>query len=234
MTEDFLTDATQAAGQDPALRRCTVTGSMRPREELIRFVLDESGRVWPDLAEKLSGRGLWVGCDTELLQTAIRKNHFAKAMRGQARIEAGLLEAVETQLVRRLQDALGLARRSGAVITGFAQIEPAARAGQLAVILIARDAGDDGQRKLKNLISPEKILMPLMAAEQGAALGSENLVYLGLNRKHLQEKLLRRILLDANRLLSFIAKDKTKEKIASTPALAQIGDEFWEKGDDRI
>ncbi|HUY68162.1 MAG TPA: DUF448 domain-containing protein, partial [Alphaproteobacteria bacterium] len=42
------------------LRRCLVTGDMRPKDELIRFVVSPDNAVIPDLACELPGRGLWV------------------------------------------------------------------------------------------------------------------------------------------------------------------------------
>jgi len=40
-------------------RKCVVTGDFLSRDELIRFVCDPEGKIVPDLAERLPGRGVW-------------------------------------------------------------------------------------------------------------------------------------------------------------------------------
>src|SRR5262249_2013886 len=42
------------------VRRCAVTRALRPKDQLIRFVLSPDGVVVPDLKEKLPGRGVWL------------------------------------------------------------------------------------------------------------------------------------------------------------------------------
>ena len=41
------------------MRKCIATGEVRPKDELIRFVIAPDGTVTPDIAGKLPGRGLW-------------------------------------------------------------------------------------------------------------------------------------------------------------------------------
>ena len=41
-------------------RRCLATGAVRPKAALIRFVLGPEGRIVPDVAGNLPGRGLWL------------------------------------------------------------------------------------------------------------------------------------------------------------------------------
>ena len=43
-----------------AERTCVVTRTVRPVEEMIRFVVGPEGAVVPDLKRKLPGRGVWV------------------------------------------------------------------------------------------------------------------------------------------------------------------------------
>ena len=57
-------------------RRCFVTGLPALRENLIRFVRSEDGTVYPDLFEKLDGRGIWVTNRKSILQEAIKKQLF--------------------------------------------------------------------------------------------------------------------------------------------------------------
>ena len=41
-------------------RKCIVTGEIRDRNEMYRFIIDPDNQILPDLAAKLPGRGFWV------------------------------------------------------------------------------------------------------------------------------------------------------------------------------
>jgi len=58
--------------EDPE-RRCVVTGEVQPKAGLVRFVLSPEGVIFPDLAEKLPGRGIWVTANRDLIAKAAAK-----------------------------------------------------------------------------------------------------------------------------------------------------------------
>ena len=60
-------------------RKCIATGDVRPKSELIRFVVGPDHSIYPDLAGKLPGRGIWVSANAKALETAVKKNHFPSA-----------------------------------------------------------------------------------------------------------------------------------------------------------
>ncbi|MEJ0062383.1 MAG: RNA-binding protein [Alphaproteobacteria bacterium] len=211
-------------GKGDPCRRCIVTTAIRPREELIRFVVAPDGRVTPDLDESLPGRGLWVGCDAQTLNEAARKNLFSKAARRKVTCPADLAIEVAGLLRSRLLQLLGLARRSGLVVTGFPQVEAAVVKGDIALLLIAADAGEDGPSKLRHKISPDRIWRILSSQELGRALGHEQLVYIGLKPQALTGK----IAATSRRFSGFIGPENQgtprnpQEPIASEPGLAHI------------
>lgn len=131
-----------------AERKCLVTGVVKPKAAMIRFVLDPSHNVTPDLAARLPGRGLWVSATRDALATAVKKNLFAKAAKTHAKADPNLPEQVEALIAKRCLELLGLARGAGAVVAGQMQVEQALRADELAYVLIAADAGADGTKKL--------------------------------------------------------------------------------------
>ena len=59
------------------LRKCVVTGEMRPKKELIRIVRSKEGEVSVDLTGKKSGRGAYLSLDKETVLTAKKKNVLA-------------------------------------------------------------------------------------------------------------------------------------------------------------
>lgn len=198
-----------------AERRCLATGAVLPRAALVRFVADPEGRIVPDVAEKLPGRGFWVSANPVSIRDAARKNLFAKAAGAKLMAGADLAEHTAQGLRRDLLQKLGLAKRAGVVVAGFNQVEPELAHGALQALFIAADAGADGTAKLERLNPALQPIKLLSSVEQGQALGHDQLVYLGL-RFH---ALTGRILAAAGRFSAFAAQ----ENVAPALPLAQIG-----------
>jgi len=178
-------------------RRCIVSGESGGKDGLIRFVLDPEGQVVPDLAEKLPGRGLWVTAVREMVEKAALKGHFAKAAKAPAKAGPELADLVERLLARRAADALGLARKAGALETGFEKVLTAIERGRIAALIEARDGAQDGRRKLEQRLRVVKeqgilgdvpVLSPLWADEMGLALGRGNVIHAALIPGRMQAK----------------------------------------------
>ena len=97
---------------------------MTDEAKLIRFVAGPEGKVTPDLARKLPGRGIWVAANREAVQTAAQKGLFARAAKAKLTAPADLADQVEALLLRRLLSGLGLARKAGDLILGAAKSWP--------------------------------------------------------------------------------------------------------------
>jgi predicted RNA-binding protein YlxR (DUF448 family) len=182
-------------------RRCLAIGEMKPKVELIRFVIGPDQSVVPDLSENLPGHGLWVTASPDAIQLAAKKNLFAKAAKGTARPADCLAEDVARLLRKRCLEFLGLAKGAGIAVLGEAQTEAALRAGKLALYLHAPDA----TRALDN----RKLLAEcdlFSRDELGAAFGYEHIVYAGIMPHGLTEKLK----LELNRLRSMIPVGKNE------------------------
>ena len=178
-------------------RRCIVTGEVGPKNGLIRFVIGPDKTVVPDLGERLPGRGIWVSARREAVETAIRKGLFSRAAREKVEASETLADEVERLLAKRASDALGLARKAGRLVMGFEKVLAAIGKGEVALLIEARDASDDGARKLAGALksrarAEEKpdvpILRPLFAAEMGLALGRANVVHAALTQGSMKEK----------------------------------------------
>ena len=188
-----IEDAGEAEPETGPLRRCLVTGEVRPKAELIRFVAGPDGRVVPDLAEKLPGRGMWLSPRRDVLHTACARNVFAKAAKMPLRPEPGLADEVERILARRCVDLLGLARRAGAAVGGFEKVAGRIASGAAGVLLQACDAADDGRRKLRAMALAKDAAFPIVecfdAGELGQAFGGRLLVHVALDRGPLARRL---------------------------------------------
>ena len=124
-------------------RMCISTRTVRPVEDLVRFVVGPDGTVVPDILCKLPGRGVWVGADAALLDQAVRRNLFSRAFKATVSAGAELVTLVADLLRRRVIDLLGLARKAGLVRNGFQKIVELAEQGDIALVFTASDASPD-------------------------------------------------------------------------------------------
>jgi len=194
------------AEETVAARRCLVTGVVRPKAELVRFVLDPAGQVVPDVAGKLPGRGLWLTAQRDILAEATSKRVFARAAKASAVVSAGLEDRVETLLTQRCIEILGLARRAGLAVAGFVRVKAALAEGKAAVLVEATDAAADGQEKLAALAPALPRVACLSAREMGVAFGRDHVVHVALGKGRLAEL----FIVEARRLQGFRAGVKVE------------------------
>jgi predicted RNA-binding protein YlxR (DUF448 family) len=151
-------------------RRCIATMESRPQAEMVRFVLSPAGEVTPDLAARLPGRGAWVTSSREAIELAVKKGAFARAFKAQAKAAPDLAAQVESLLVKRALDGLGLAKRAGDLILGFEAVREAIRKAAPACLLEASDGAEDGRAKVLGLVRAAH--GPGPDAETGARAGA--------------------------------------------------------------
>ena len=181
-----MTATAEALDLDPRhnapQRRCLASGAVRPRDELLRFVVAPDGVLVFDLAAKLPGRGLWLVPERALLARAVKRNLFAKAARRPVRLPDDLGAQVAGALRANLLGLLGLARRAGAVTLGFEKVRATLEAGQAALLLQAADAAPGGRDKLRALAAHRgaEVIERFTVAELSGALGRDNAVHVAL------------------------------------------------------
>jgi len=190
------------------LRRCLVSGVVRPKAALLRCVVDPGGRLVPDVAGKLPGRGLWLTARRDIVTMAVAKRLFARAAKAPVTVEAGLEDRIEAQLAGRCRDLLGLARRAGQGVAGFVKVKAALGAGEVAVLVAAIDGAADGRDKLAGLAPGLPLVACLTGAELGQAFGREHVVHAALKPGRLAET----FLMEARRLAGFRAGAAVKEQ----------------------
>ncbi|MEM6491487.1 MAG: DUF448 domain-containing protein [Pseudomonadota bacterium] len=173
-------------------RRNVADGQVGGRAQFLRFVVDPNGRLTPDMAGALPGRGLWVAATRSALERA-RAGRFAKAARRSVDCPDDLVTRVDGLLARRCIEAIGLARRGGRAVFGFEQVRAQLSGSDWtpAVLLHAADASSDGLRKLAG---PAKavgaaVASALSGAELGQAFGRESIVHAAIGPGPLAERL---------------------------------------------
>lgn len=160
-------------------RRDLVTHQAMDESRLIRFVAGPDGTVAPDLGRKLPGRGMWVEASRASVDAAVKKNLFSRSAKAPLKPTVDLADMVETLLIRRCLDQLGLARREGVLISGFEKSAAAIRSGKAAWLIEAADGSADGRGKLAALVRHQttRICGAFSADDLSLALGLENAIH---------------------------------------------------------
>ncbi|SPF79553.1 RNA-binding protein [Pseudoprimorskyibacter insulae] len=160
-------------------RKCIATGETAPKAGLIRFVVGPDTQVYPDILERLPGRGIWVSAEKEALETAIAKKLFSRAAKQPVSIPDGLLADVERQLVRRVVDLISLARKSGRAVAGYEKVKTWLDKEEAEVLIQATDGSERGKTKLSTPHFGSYIGW-LAAEELGLAFGRQTVIHAAL------------------------------------------------------
>ena len=197
--EQVMESAVADADDGAPVRRCLATGTLRPKAELVRFVLAPDGTVVPDINERLPGRGLWLTASRDIVASASAKGLLAKAARAAVTAPADLADQVEGLLARRCRDLLGVARRAGQATAGFEKVRAWLAGGKAGLLLEASEGSADGRRKLRALAGDVPVIGVLRGDELGPALGRDHAVHVAVKAGKLAEMLMR----EAARLSGF-------------------------------
>ena len=129
-------------------RTCIVTRTADPPEGLVRFVLDPGGRVVPDVALKLPGRGAWVTARATLVDRAAHRQMFSRAFRRQVTAPGDLADQTARLMRERLVRRMPMLRKAGDLVVGAGKVDATVRDGGALLVLHAAEAAPDGVRKL--------------------------------------------------------------------------------------
>lgn len=168
---------------------------------MIRFVVAPGGVVVPDLAARLPGRGIWLSARGDVIETARTRGTFAKAARTPVSVPPDLLSGLQAALVRRIGEHLGLARRAGQAVCGFARAREWLDKGTAALVVEAADGSpEERARFLGRWTGP--VVAPLDGMALGAVFGRDHVVHVAVAAGRLAE----RVAAEAGRLAGLAAK----------------------------
>ncbi len=192
------TGDTEAPEETGPMRRCIVSRAQGERGRMIRFVLAPDRTVVPDLAARLPGRGMWLSPRADVLEAARVNGQlsraFARAAHGPVSVPADLLATLHAGLSRRVVEHLGLARRAGQAVAGFAKTREWLEEGRAGLILQAMDGSVDERRRILSGAGDVKIAWPLDGAALGAVFGREYTVHVAVAKGRLAASLMDEIL----------------------------------------
>ena len=167
--------------------QCALTGKLLPREKTIRFVIGPENAIIADLSEELPGEGIRLLGYRGTLEESLRDGTFIRlfvkySLDSEPFISASFLDKVESQLMDKVLGLIGLARRAGAVINGFAKVERSLKSGKCGLLLTASDGAEDGRIKMTRLADavqcPQVTFLP--SARLSMALGQTNVIHAGI------------------------------------------------------
>jgi len=131
-----------------------------------------------------------VSARREAVAEAVRKKLFSRAFRAETRAPDDLADSVGAQLKEQALGSLGLERKAGRLVVGFADVDAKLRAGRIGLVLHAADAASDGVRKLDQAAhagarsggrAPYRC-RAFTSAEMSLALGRGNVIHAALEK----------------------------------------------------
>jgi predicted RNA-binding protein YlxR (DUF448 family) len=161
-------------------RRCVATGQVADKDALLRFVVAPSGELVPDLQQRLPGRGLYLAPTRAAIDAAVKKRAFARAARRPIETPADLGDRLETLIVARALELIGLARRAGQAVVGYDQVAAWLKAGRAGLLLQACDGAPAGRARLAALAAERPVLELLRARELAQPFGRDHVVHVAL------------------------------------------------------
>ena len=167
--------------------QCALTGKLLTREKTIRFVIGPDNTVIADLSEELPGEGIRLLGYRGTLEASIRDGSFKelfdkKWLDGDPVISASFLDKIESQLMDKVLGLIGLARRAGSVLNGFAKVDGSLKSGKCKLLLTASDGAEDGRMKMTRLaeaVECQQVTI-LPSARLSMALGQTNVIHAGI------------------------------------------------------
>jgi predicted RNA-binding protein YlxR (DUF448 family) len=188
VAEHEALDAGPRKSAPGAERFCAATGTVRPVDEMIRFVVSPDGAVIADLKRRLPGRGMWVTATRTALRTAIARKVFGRGFKRDVKVAPDMIGATERLLEQGALAALAIAHKAGKVAIGFAKVEAALDRDRVAALIRATDAAADGARKLdaavRRRLDPDAQSAPVIdaftSAQLDLALGRSNVIHAAL------------------------------------------------------
>ncbi|WP_137700999.1 RNA-binding protein [Marimonas lutisalis] len=162
--------------EDGQTRKCIATGELRPKNELLRFVVGPDSAIVADVMGKLPGRGIWVSADRAALEKAVKKGLFARAAKQAVTVSEELVDQVEAQLVRRVVDLIAMARKSGEAVAGYEKVKDWLSKDVAEILLQSSDGSERGKSKLSTPMGGSFIGW-LTTEELGRAFGRQTVVH---------------------------------------------------------
>ena len=187
-------------------RKCILTGSIKPISEMLRFVeLDNT--LLPDFNKKLPGKGMYITNSRFSLVSALEKKLFHRVSRHNLKISENFVDMVEQLLKQKALDSINIARKSGALVTGYEKVREAIKKNSVEFLIEANDAAKDGKEKMVLLAKTIEIFNLFSIDELDKTLNKVNTVHLAVTKNNVSES----VYLNLKKYQNFIANGENNE-----------------------
>jgi predicted RNA-binding protein YlxR (DUF448 family) len=176
-----------------ALRQSMLTGRELPECELIRLVLSPDGQIIADLNAELEGTDAWVECQRSVLEEAVKSGVLAAHFGIEKNVTEAVPEQVERALRRKALNFLGITKRDGSLLSGFAKVTGALNGGTACLLLIAKGQPYEGKDDITHLADGVQIVDCFSLKELQSALSSGNAVHVVLKGKAIADRCIEEI-----------------------------------------
>lgn len=168
-------------------RKCIVTGTTMDKNLMLRFAAVDNFGIVPDFKKKLGGKGIYVVNAKSALTKAVNNNLFTKALKKKVNVDTALLTTTEKLLHDQALHCISLARKAGCVIWGLDKALEAIKRGQVAFVLEASDAGNDGHKKMSSHAKDMEIYSLFTSEELDKELNKENTAHMVFLKSNVSE-----------------------------------------------
>lgn len=163
------------SGRDPQ-RSCLGCGTVRVKEDLLRFVLAPDRTLVPDCKGKLPGRGAYTCPERPCVEAALKRSQFNRSFKGEVKAPpaADLTAAIRTHAEDRIGGYLALANKAGKIVSGSDMVVAELRKSErIGLVFVGTDISADIREKVAFLAARRSV--PLLALfdkdRMGALLG---------------------------------------------------------------
>src|SRR5919109_555501 len=174
-------------------RTCLGCRQARPKSELMRLVLDPTGRLMVDPQGKLPGRGAYICPQRACAAQALKGTRLREAFRQEVTSCAvdALVRTMANTLEERARAYLHMARKAGRVVSGYTQVMRALVHEPVALLLVAEDTAAERRREYEKQCASRQIPYRsfLTKARLGELVGRDESSAIGIEDARLSERL---------------------------------------------
>ncbi|MBL0320332.1 MAG: hypothetical protein IPP74_13735 [Alphaproteobacteria bacterium] len=170
-----------SSGKPGAQIVCLVTGDELLLTDALRLVVSPTHQLVVDIGQNLPGQCGYVACRRWVIESFVQT---LAARDGWNEVVCGedFADKVAAILKHKALSMLGMANRSGVVLTGFEKIVIRLEKGHQGILVQACDASVEGKRKLQYTARGCSLILDQIFSreELSSVLGKENAVHLWL------------------------------------------------------
>ena len=176
-------------------RTCIACRQTKSKKDLVRYVLAPDKSVLLDYRQHLPGRGGYTCFSAICIQDAVKRNGFQRCFKTQnLSVDAELLlNQLITAVDHKVTSLLGMARKSGQLISGSnAIIEALRKSASIALVVLAADISAAIGQKIEFLAEKSDIYCVRLYEKQqlGQILGKEERSVIAVQAGKLADSLL--------------------------------------------